>query len=315
MKTSCQSNAASAPCRLRVPVGAACFILTASAAWAAPRTSQNYSIPSDAADSGGSRAASANYTHSGSAGLISGISTGGVQTAKHGYLGQHYEITGLAVSPESSDLPEDTSVQLAVRAELDDDTDLLLDAAEVAWRILRGPLAEVSAAGMVRAAAVYQNEPAQIEAQHGGHSAFAGFTVLDVLPDNFGSYAADGLADSWQVQFFGLDNPLAAPDVDADGDGHTNAFEELANLSPIDPLSRLILRVEPVAGQPNQKNVIFSPRWQSRQYTLRASTSLQPGSFAPLNASTTTDLGDQRTITDLDASARAKFYQLEIRRE
>jgi hypothetical protein len=315
MKTSCHSNAARAHRRLPVTVGAACLMLAVSAAWAEPRASQNYAITTDAADSGGGRAASASYTNSGSAGLIAGIATGGAQTAKHGYLGQLYEITGLAVSPESSDLPEETTVQLAARHTLDDGTEILLDPAEVAWSILYGPLAEVSAAGRVQAGVVYQDTPAAVEVQQGGHSASAVFNVLDVHPDNFGAYAGDGLGDNWQVSFFGLDNPLAAPEVDADGDGHANAFEELANLIPTDPLSRFLLRVEPVAGKPGWKNVIFSPRWESRQYTVRASTTLTAGSFAPLGASNTTDLGNQRTVTDLEATEQAKFYQVEIRRE
>ena len=36
-------------------------------------------------------------------------------------------------------------------------------------------------------------------------------TVLDTDPDNYGSYAGDGLDDDWQFNFFGPDNPLAVP--------------------------------------------------------------------------------------------------------
>lgn len=43
------------------------------------------------------------------------------------------------------------------------------------------------------------------------------------------------LDDAWQNQYFGLDNPLAAPT--ADPDGETNSFEFTAGLIPSDPQS------------------------------------------------------------------------------
>ena len=46
--------------------------------------------------------------------------------------------------------------------------------------------------------------------------------MLDTIADNFGTYAGDGLGDDWQVQYFGLSNPNAAPLLDPDFDGHNN---------------------------------------------------------------------------------------------
>ena len=50
------------------------FLALAASLHAGPRTSANYSIPAEAADSGGRRATSANFTNDGSVGLIVGLS-------------------------------------------------------------------------------------------------------------------------------------------------------------------------------------------------------------------------------------------------
>jgi len=54
--------------------------------------------------------------------------------------------------------------------------------------------------------------------------------VFDTIPDNFRSYAGDGLLDGWQVQYFGQNNPKAGPSVDATGTGQTNLFKCVAGL-------------------------------------------------------------------------------------
>ena len=137
--------------------------------------------------------------------------------------------------------------------------------------------------------------------------------MLDIHPDNYGSYAGDGLDDSWQFQYFGLNNPDAAPAKDPDGDGQNNKFEFAAGLVPTDPLSRFLLRIEPVPGFPNKKNLTFSPRFVTRTYTVLASTSLGAGTWVSLPGSPpTVDDDSQRTVTDIDATPGRKFYRVEI---
>ena len=140
------------------------------------------------------------------------------------------------------------------------------------------------------------------------------YSNIDTIPDNFGSYAGDGLGDGWQVQYFGLNNPQAGPNVDASGTGQTNMFKYVAGLVPTDPASRFSVWVEPVPGQTAQVRVIFFPRLDGRTYTVKASPSLAAGSWAPLGSSSTTDNGNERTVTDLNASGTKRFYTVEVQK-
>ena len=126
------------------------------------------------------------------------------------------------------------------------------------------------------------------------------------------SYAGDGLDDAWQNQYFGLNNPLAAPAADPDGDGQNNAFEFTAGLIPTDPQSRFVLTLAPVPGQPAQKKVIFTPRLTDRTYTVTFKTDLTAATWVPLPGGIITDNGQQRTVTDPAATGAKKFYHIEI---
>ena len=287
-------------------------------AHAGPRTSANYSITADTTDGGGRRATSAAYTNDGSAGGIVGISTvaAPAETAKHGYIAQLTEPTGLSITAASPTVNETTTDQLGAWFALDDATFLAIPAAGVAWSVLSGPLVSINGSGLATAGTVYQNTAAIAQGISNGFAGTLSLSVLDNIPDNFGSYAGDGLGDDWQVQYFGLNNPNAAPLLDPDGDGQTNAFEYTAGLVPTDPASRFTLSIAAVPGQSGQKKIIFSPRLAGRTYTVKAKASLLTGTYLPLtNPSAPTDTGlngEVRTITDLNANGAAKFYQVEI---
>ena len=66
-------------------------------------------------------------------------------------------------------------------------------------------------------------------------------TVLNVSNDDFGGYASDGLPDDWQVQYFGENNPNAAPSADPDGDGQNNAYEYVVGTVPSNAASHFSL--------------------------------------------------------------------------
>jgi hypothetical protein len=138
--------------------------------------------------------------------------------------------------------------------------------------------------------------------------------VSDTLPDKFGSYAGDGLADAWQVLHFGFDNALAGPSADPDGDGQDNLFEYLATSLPNNPASRFQLRVALVPGQPGARRVLFSPYSSARGYTVFSATN--PGgpadSWSPLIVPPQGDLGPEHFFTDEHAVEPAKFYRLRI---
>jgi len=281
-------------------------------AHAGPRTSTDYNVATDSTDAGGQRTTSAAYTHDGSLGGLTGISSVGAAVAKHGYLGQLTEVTALQLAATPTTVDETATRQLSATQLLDDASLNLLPATAVTWSVASGPLSGINASGLATADVVYQNTAATAQGDYAGASGTLGLTVLDSIPDNFGSYAGDGLADDWQFDYFGLDNPLAGPTLDPDGDGQDNAFEFTAGLIPTDPLSRFNLTIAPVPGQPGQKQVIFDPIVPGRSYTVLTSPDLTTGSWVDLVGGSVSNNGDQRTVTDTSASETKKFYTVEI---
>ena len=290
------------------------LLFLATAAQAGPRTSTDYAVPADTADAGGQRTTSSAYTNDGSLGGITGLSTvaSPAQTAKAGYIGQLTEVTALQLAATPTTVDETGTRQLSAAQLLDDDSLNPLAATDVTWSVMAGPFSGINASGLATAATVYQNTAATAQGDYAGATGQLELTVLDNLPDNFGSYAGDGLADDWQFDHFGLDNPLAGPTLDPDGDGQNNAFEFTAGLVPTDALSRFSLSIAPIFGQPGQKDIVFDPIVAGRTYTVLTSPDLSLGSWDPLTGGSITNNGDQRTVTDTGASETRKFYQVEI---
>ena len=292
------------------------LILSLAAADASPRTSANYTIATDNADAGGKRTTSASYSNDASVGPIAGISTvpAPAETAKSGYIGQLYEVSGLTLNAATSTLNEGVMLQLAAWQLLDDATFLAVPAASVAWSVAGGPLTSINANGLATAGVVYQNTAASVQGDYSGNTGSLSLTILDSIADNFGTYAGDSVGDDWQVQYFGLPpNASAGPNVDFGGSGQTNLFKYIAGLNPLDPNSRFTLKIQSVPGQPAQKKLIFTPRLPGRTYTVASRPGLTTDGYTPLtNPSAPADNGQERTITDLNASGALKFYRVEI---
>ena len=293
-----------------------CLVATSTVALAAPRNSASYSIVAETTDTGGRRTTSANYTNDGSTGLIAGMSnvTAPAETAKHGYVAQLFNVTDLAVNAATTNVNEGTTLQLAAWQVLDDATFLAVPATSVAWSVQSGPLTGIDANGLATAGIVYQNTAASAQGNYLGNEGVLELTVVNIADDDFGVYAGDGLGDDWQVQYFGQDNPLAAPGLDPDGDGGTNAFEFTAGLIPTDPASVFRLRLEAVPGQPTRKNIIFNPRLDGRTYNVTTRPAIESGSWQPLSTFSQSDNGAERTVTDLNGTGAKKFYRVEISR-
>ena len=147
---------------------------------------------------------------------------------------------------------------------------------------------------------------------HLGNIATLDLAVLNIGTDDFAAYAGDALDDAWQVQYFGLDNPVAAPAMDPDGDGQSNAFEYAAGVAPNDPASAFQLRIEAVPGETEQRKVVFSPRFGDRSYALEFATDLTLGPWTPLTGAAQADSGLERAVTDLDSAGSVKFYRVLI---
>ena len=250
---------------------------------AGPRTSANYTAATDTADSAGRRTTSASYTSDSSLGGGVGISTvaAPAETAKHGYVGQLTEVAALQLAASPATVNETGTRQLSASQLLDDLTTLAVPPGSISWSILSGPLSSISAAGLATAGAVYQDTSANVQGAYQGRTAALGLTVLNTLPDNFGSYAADGLADAWQVQHFGLANPQAGPALDPDFDGLTNFMEHAFGLTPTSGAS---LQLPP--AQKTGSNLVISfatpPGVSGITYGAEWSTTLMPGSWAPI---------------------------------
>jgi ubiquitin len=279
------------------------------------RTSMNYIIPAESIDSGGHCAISATNTHDGSLGGITGISTTVVapaQIAKHGYLGQFAEATTLQLAATPTTVNETATRQLSAAQLLDDLTTSALPSASIIWSVANGPLTGINTSGLATAATVYQNTAATAQGSYAGLIGTLGLTVIDSIPDNFGSYAGDGLSDDWQNQYFSGTPANAGPLLDPDGDGQHNLFEFTAGLIPTNPLSRFLVTIIPVPGQPAQKQVVFEPIVAGRSYAVMTSADLTLGSWVPLPSGIISDNGAQRIITDPAASESRKFYTVEI---
>jgi hypothetical protein len=288
-------------------LGALCLPLHATT-----RTSASFSIAAETTNSGGCRATSANYTNDGSTGLVAGISTAAAGTAKAGYIGQLFEVTGLVIGAASSDVNETDTLQLSARQLLDDISFLALDAGAVDWSPVSGPITDISSSGLATAAAVYRDSSASVQGSFAGFTGLISLNVLDTIPDNFGYYATDSLPDNWQVQYFGINNPKAGPNVDADGTGQTNLFKYVAGLDPIDPTSRFSVNIQAVSGQTGQMQIVFSPVVSGSTYTVVSKNNLGDASWVPLANSTQSDSGQQRTVTDLSFSGAKKFYRVSV---
>ena len=291
-------------------------LLMAGALHAETRSSSTYTLVTDVTDSIGGRSSSALYTHdASSAGLAGGVGGSAPYEERASYPGQLNDViaTSIALSAPQSTVNEESDLQLSAELVFDDTTTSPLDASTINWSVQSGALSGISASGLATAAALYQNSPAVAQGTYQTFTDTLNLTVINSLPDNFGSYAADGIDDDWQVQYFGLPpNANAGPVVDPDYDGQNNLFEFTAGVIPTDPGSRFKIEAKPVTGQPTKKDIVFSPRLGDRSYQLQTSTTLLGGSWGPLVGGTLSDDGEERTITDPNATGTRKFYRVEI---
>lgn len=265
------------------------------------------------ADICGGCGSSASYTLVGSVGSIGGVSSASAHVLRHGYIGQLTEVGSVSVASAPAAVYECRTTQLSGVAWLDDDTVTVLSGGEIEWGPPAWPLAGISPGGVATAAVVYADTPATVTGSFLGVSGRGSVMVLDADPDNYGSYAGDGLADWWQVQYFGLDNPAAAPGADPDGDGQNNLFEFVAGVVPINAASVFRFRIEPVPGQPTHKRLVISPRVPERIYTVFFRTNPDVGgSWERLGNVVVTDNDTERIVTDLEATNSSRFYRVKI---
>jgi hypothetical protein len=278
-------------------------------------SSANYTLAPEALDHGGQRGTSTNYTLNSSA-MPGGHGSSAAYTLRSGFAGQLADAIATALELSASPLTvnEGSTRQLSATLIFDDLSTQPLNAASITWSVQSGPLASISASGLATAAPVYQDSAAIAQGSYQSFTDTITLTVLNSLPDNFGAYAADGIDDDWQVQYFGLDNADAAPDADPDFDGQNNLFEFTAGLVPTSASSFFRVQATSVPGLPSQKRILFSPRFDDRTYTVQTSLSLLASGWQTLTTFTISDAATVRTVTDTQATEPRKFYRVQITR-
>ena len=288
------------------------LVLTSSHA-TTPADSSHYSQSLATLDAAGGQARSAHYSQIGSLGGVGGgIAKGGDDTvAKNGFAGQLYEVTSLKLAAAPTTLDEGGTSEVLTTATLDDATRLRLSAIEVRWRVFLGPVESIGTNGVVQFGKVYQDSVASIEAGYQDKFDGTRFRIRNVGLDDFGIYAHDQVPDLWQVQHFGINDPLGTAAADPDGDGQNNLFEYIAGLSPTNAASHLTLEIADLPDLPNQKALILTPRLDGRTYVLEVSTNLAVG-FGPLTGAEQVDFGTTRFVLDPNATAPNKFYRVKI---
>ena len=288
-----------------------CFFLLTHAANAG--TSANYTLAPDIVDGGGLRGTSTNYTVNGSA-ASGGAGSSARYSARTGFAGQLMDAAGISITTSPLTVNEGNTRQLSATLRYDDSTTAPLSANNVTWSVQSGPLSGISPGGLATATAVYQDTAAGVRGTYQTFISTLTLTVLNVLSDNFETYAGDGIPDEWQVLHFGINNPNAGPLRDPDSDGQNNLFEYNACLIPTSAASRLQFDFFAVPGHPEQKGLIFSPRFPGCSYTIRAANTPDRAASSPLTGGITTDSGEVRRVIDPDGGGSRKFYHLQVTR-
>jgi len=163
--------------------------------------------------------------------------------------------------------------------------------------------------GLALSGIVFADSPAVVTASYAGLNATFSMDVLNISSDDFGLYAGDGLADNWQVQFFGENSPDAAPALDPDRDGQDNTFEFVAGLDPTSAVS--VFRQTP--GHGAAPTLTFGPITAGVDYVVEFRDSLVSDTpWQTLETLETSDLGDFRTVTDTSAPATKRFYRVRL---
>jgi hypothetical protein len=264
-------------------------------------------------DDGGGRGTTGAYVNDGSVSTIAIISEFGNTTNRSGFIGQLTETASLVLTGTPARVSETATTQLSGAAIMSDATVTILNGNEITWGAAVWPVASIDTNGLASTAPVYQDTPMPLNGTYLGVNNSGVLLVLNDIPDNYGSYAGDGLPDAWQNHYFGLNNPNAAPTADPTGGGQNNLFKYIAGLDPTNATSLFQFRIELVQGQPHQAKLIFSPRWDDRSYVPIFTTNLVASTaWTNLLTTTVSDTATERTLIDTNSLDTARFYRIRI---
>jgi len=188
--------------------------------------STDYSLEPAVLDGGGMAGSSADYALNPSIGPgAAGASAG--YALRGGFSGQLLELVSIHIEKPSSPImiSERATLQLEVSAIYDDASRAILAADDLVWSAASGTIESIHPSGLLTAGSVYQDTATAVRASSGGMFDELALTVANTGSDDFAPYAADGLPDTWQVQYFGESSTRGGPTVDFDNDGVVNLLE------------------------------------------------------------------------------------------
>ena len=205
--------------------------------WAAPAgTSANYALTPDTLDGGGLTASSASFRATLS--LTTGAAgTSASYQSRGGFAGQLGEASEVRILAGPGFLTEGGTLQLTADLVSESGTVTPFAPGILTWGTSGSPLSINSSTGLATAGAVWEDTPVIVWAASGSWVGSVSLSVRNSQPDNFGTHAADGLPDAWQVQHFGPGGTSAGPGQDPDGDGLDNLMEFAFASDPRNALS------------------------------------------------------------------------------
>jgi len=106
---------------------------------------------------------------------------------------------------------------------------------EIVWLTPVYPVGSINSNGLAATAPVYADTAACVTGVFLGVTGSESFWC-DSNPDNYGIYAGDQIPDSWQVRYFGVDNPLGVAGA-TNCNGQNNLCAYTADLNPTNPTS------------------------------------------------------------------------------
>ena len=209
------------------------FILSLAPLSALAGSSVDYSLDPTVIDYGGLMASSVDYAVNASA-MVGGVGESDYYVLRSGFPGQLMDAVAMTLDGAGSTitLNERGSRQLAATLRYDDDTTGALSADHITWSVVSGPISGLSSGGLMTAGSVFQNTSAEVHAVYQSMDGTLQISVVNTGNDDFGNYAADGLPDIWQVQFFGENGSLGGPTADGDSDGLNNLQEFAFGMNP-----------------------------------------------------------------------------------
>lgn len=282
------------------------FFLLLSSCFA-ERSSGNYSI-NDSLTSG-NISTNQNLVINCSIGETIGLISGNEKTVKNGYIGQLYNVKGLVIVGDTNINERGTNIFRMVYL-LDDNTKNLFGGAT--WRIINGPvnIFTNNEIGLIVADSVYKDESAVISSSFNNKTSSVGLLIKNINDDDLYAYGYDGIKDTWQVEYFGINNILGYSTSDPDNDLQNNYLEYVYGTNPTNSNDYFDLWIE--KGGSNRVNIMFFPIRINREYLAESSQNLLSNVWVVLSNVTIITQGELRTVNTVSTN-RHEFYRIKIK--